>query len=117
MSRAAADAQREGASPKSAFQAPAELRELAFLRVRRLVGSGIEVAVAATHNHQAPDTLGFWGKALLYTVPYRTGIDPTYLRWVERRLAFAVKRAAEGARPDDGSNGGPASPVLPGGSQ
>lgn len=68
-------------------------------RVRRLVGNGIEVVVASTHNHQSPDTMGYWGPAILYAVPVKTGIDPAYQSVFERRLAVAVKKAAESARP------------------
>lgn len=68
-------------------------------RVRRLVGNGIEVAVASTHNHQGPDTMGYWGEAILYTFPCESGIDPAYQRVLERRLAASVKLAAERAEP------------------
>lgn len=69
------------------------------LRVRRLVGNGIEVAVASTHNHQSPDTMGYWGPAMLYALPYRSGIDLSYQRVLERRLAAAVFLAAQSAAP------------------
>ena len=68
-------------------------------RVRRLVGPGVAVVVAATHNHQGPDTLGYWGPAILHAVPARTGVDVAYQRGLERRLAQAVARAARAARP------------------
>ncbi len=68
-------------------------------RVRKLVGPGVQVAVASTHNHQSPDTMGYWGPAVLYALPHKTGIDLSYQRVLERRLAVAVHRAAERARP------------------
>lgn len=68
-------------------------------RIRGLVGRGVEVAVASTHNHQSPDTMGFWGRAILHAVPHRTGIDPAYLEVFERRLALSVALAASAARP------------------
>jgi hypothetical protein len=68
-------------------------------RVRRLVGNGIEVVVASTHNHQSPDTMGYWGEAILYMFPHTSGVDPGYMRVLEKRLALAVKRAADAAEP------------------
>ena len=68
-------------------------------RVRKLVGPGVQVAVASTHNHQGPDTMGYWGRALLYALPHESGIDLAYQRVLERRLAVAVMRAAERALP------------------
>ncbi|MBI4817125.1 MAG: hypothetical protein HY791_12760 [Deltaproteobacteria bacterium] len=68
-------------------------------RVRRLVGNGIEVVVASTHNHSSPDTLGFWGPAILYTLPHRSGIDPSYQATLEKRLAVVVRAAVRSARP------------------
>jgi hypothetical protein len=67
-------------------------------RVRRLVGNGIDVAVAATHNHQSPDTMGYWGRALLYALPVETGQMRAYQRVFERRLAACVALAARNAR-------------------
>lgn len=68
-------------------------------RVRRLVGNNIELAVASTHNHQSPDTMGYWGPAILYAVPYRSGVQVGYQRVFERRLAVCVARAARSAKP------------------
>lgn len=68
-------------------------------RVRQMVGSEIGVVVASTHNHASPDTIGFWGPAILYAVPHRSGLDPSYLAGVEQRLAQVVKKAAVRARP------------------
>lgn len=68
-------------------------------RVRRLLGPGIQTVVASTHNHQSPDTMGYWGKAILHAVPAQSGIDVGYQRVFERRLAQAVGRAAWSAQP------------------
>lgn len=67
-------------------------------RVRTLVGPSIDVAVVSTHNHQSPDTMGYWGEALLYAVPSESGLSPSYQKVFERRLAAAVERAASSAR-------------------
>ncbi|MBI2376370.1 MAG: hypothetical protein HYV07_20415 [Deltaproteobacteria bacterium] len=69
------------------------------LRVRALVGNGIDVILTSTHNHASPDTLGFWGPAILYAIPHRSGIDLRYQKIFERRLAEVVRRAASSARP------------------
>jgi hypothetical protein len=68
-------------------------------RVRRLVGSGVRVVVASTHNHQGPDTMGYWGKSILYALPVKSGVDPEYQRVLERRLAASVLLAARAAVP------------------
>jgi hypothetical protein len=68
-------------------------------RVRRLVGNGIEVAVASTHDHDGPDTMGYWGKSILHAVPTASGIDLQYQRALERRLAGSVALAAQSAVP------------------
>lgn len=50
------------------------------------------VMVAATHNHEGPDTLGLWGPN-----PIKSGVDPEYLKKVEAGCVAAVK-AADAAR-------------------
>ncbi|NOZ84863.1 MAG: hypothetical protein GXP49_01100 [Deltaproteobacteria bacterium] len=57
------------------------------------------ILVVAVHNHDAPDTIGYWGPALFKLVPVRCGVDPDYLRFVERMAALAVHRAANSAVP------------------
>jgi hypothetical protein len=61
-------------------------------RIReRLVGFKY-VLVSATHNHEAPDTLGLWGPN-----PLKSGVDPDYLKKIEAGCIDAVK-AADAAR-------------------
>jgi hypothetical protein len=43
--------------------------------------------------------MGYWGPAILYAVPYRTGVQVEYQRVFERRLAACVAKAAADARP------------------
>jgi hypothetical protein len=50
------------------------------------------VLVSSTHNHEGPDTLGLWGPN-----PFTSGIDPEYLKRVERGAADAVRRAEKAA--------------------
>lgn len=68
-------------------------------RVRALVGAGVEVAVASTHNHQSPDTMGYWGPALMHLVPVKTGLDRSYQRVLEQRLSQVVLRAIRATQP------------------
>jgi hypothetical protein len=65
-------------------------------QIRRLVRERMaaEVAVAATHVHQAPDTMGLWGPA-----PGVSGINPDYNRLVIERTAEAAVEAARSMRP------------------
>ncbi len=57
------------------------------------------IIIAATHNHDGPDTEGIWGPGLLGMVPTRSGVDQRYLDRVERRVARAILRAVARARP------------------
>lgn len=57
------------------------------------------IIVASTHNHAGPDTLGLWGSALLGMIPLKSGIDPEYMQWMERRVARAILQAVASARP------------------
>ncbi|HXD88745.1 MAG TPA: hypothetical protein VN641_19805 [Urbifossiella sp.] len=61
-------------------------------RVRKELPGFHYVLVAATHNHEGPDTLGLWGPN-----PLQTGVDPDYLKKVEAGCVAAVK-AADAAR-------------------
>src|SRR5437763_886958 len=45
------------------------------LRVREQLKGFDHVLVSSTHNHEAPDTLGLWGKS-----PFQSGVDPEYLK-------------------------------------
>lgn len=57
------------------------------------------IIVASTHNHQAPDTIGFWGRGLFGAIPICSGVDPVYMRKVEQAVIDAISQAAERARP------------------
>jgi Neutral/alkaline non-lysosomal ceramidase, N-terminal len=46
------------------------------------------VLVSSTHNHEGPDTLGLWGQN-----PFKSGVDPDYLKQVEAGIVKAVKDA------------------------
>lgn len=46
------------------------------------------VLVSSTHNHEGPDTMGIWGPS-----PFRTGIDPDYMRRLIDACVQAVNEA------------------------
>lgn len=50
--------------------------------------------VAATHTHAGPDTLGLYGPK-----PLVTGTDPSYLGWVEERIAATAADAVRAMQP------------------
>jgi hypothetical protein len=52
------------------------------------------VLVSATHNHEGPDTLGLWGPS-----PFKSGIDPDFMKRVEGGCVDAVKAAAGSLKP------------------
>ena len=56
--------------------------------------AGADVIVAATHDHEAPDTMGLWGPA-----PGVSGLDEQYNQFVIERVAEAAAEAVRGLRP------------------
>lgn len=74
------------------------------------MGSMLNVHMAATHTHQAPDTMGLWG-----TIPVKNGRDPAYMAQMEQGVADAVVAAvrakteatlawAQGSKPNSHSD-------------
>ncbi len=58
--------------------------------------AGSQLVVACTHVHEGPDTLGLWGPSAL-----ETGVDASYLDWVDHKIAetaIAATRALQPAR-------------------
>ncbi len=62
--------------------------------VRRQLPGYKYVLVSSTHNHEGADTLGLWGKS-----PFKSGVDPDYLKRVEDGAARAVQRAEKALKP------------------
>jgi hypothetical protein len=58
-------------------------------RVRKELPGFDYVLVSSTHNHHGPDTMGLWGEN-----PFKSGVEPNFLQYVERQIVSAV-RAAE----------------------
>ena len=65
------------------------------------------ILVAATHNHEGPDTLGLWGPT-----PLQSGIDPEYLKKVEAGCALAVTAADRARKPATARIGTASDPAL-----
>lgn len=57
-------------------------------RVRQKLPQYDYVLVSSTHNHEGPDTLGLWGPH-----PLQSGVDPSYLKFVEKQIVAAVRQA------------------------
>jgi len=62
--------------------------------VRRRLPGFIYVLVSSTHNHEGPDTIGLWGPS-----PFKSGVDPSYMKFVAEQIAKAVHDAEAGCRP------------------
>ena len=57
------------------------------------------VLLVCTHNHQSPDTIGLWGRALFDLLPYSTGLDPAYMDRLEKDILATVEQALADIRP------------------
>lgn len=53
-----------------------------------------EILVAATHNHEGPDSIGAWGENFM-----KDGKYPKYLRFVDRMIAQSITEAAKNIAP------------------
>lgn len=58
--------------------------------IRRQLDGFAYVLVAATHNHEAPDTIGLWGPS-----PIKTGVDPAYTKQLIAGCIKAIELARE----------------------
>src|SRR5262249_26495323 len=77
------------------------------VRIRKELADFHYVLVSSTHNHEGPDTLGLWGSN-----PFKSGIDPAYVKMVEERIVDAVKQAAKTAEPVTARIGTATAPEL-----
>ncbi len=56
---------------------------------------GIDYAVICnTHNHEAPDVIGMWGKGVL-----KTGVNKEWLAFIKQEAVASISEAAARARP------------------
>jgi len=63
-------------------------------KVRTRAPETTHVIVAATHDHEGPDTMGLWGPT-----PLVSGIDERYLEWVDERIAATAAEAVRSLEP------------------
>jgi len=52
------------------------------------------LAVMSTHSHETPDLVGLWGKT-----PFRSGVDPRYLKQVQEAIRQSLEQARGRMRP------------------
>jgi hypothetical protein len=64
------------------------------LRIRARLPKLHYVLVASTHNHEAPDVIGMWGRSLV-----QRGVDEQYLDLVIERTVQAIEQAQEKLAP------------------
>ena len=57
-------------------------------KVKAQASDVTHVIVAATHDHEGPDTLGLWGPT-----PFGTGMDEKYMDWLQARIASTAAEA------------------------
>lgn len=50
--------------------------------------------VASTHDHEAPDLMGLWGKT-----PFKSGINPEYLKYVKSQAVQSIVEAVKSMKP------------------
>jgi hypothetical protein len=65
-----------------------------IVSVRRRLPNFTYVLVSSTHNHEGPDTIGLWGSS-----PFKSGVDPAYMKSVEEQVTRAVREAQTATRP------------------
>lgn len=60
--------------------------------------AGVDLLVmAATHNHQAPDTAGQWGPGK--PAPTTSGVSPSFLQKIEEQTVAGIEEAVAALRP------------------
>lgn len=60
---------------------------------------GPRTLIQATHNHEGPDTIGYWGWGVQGVFPLTSGRDPAYIGRVQDAIAECLARAMREARP------------------
>jgi hypothetical protein len=77
------------------------------VRVRQGLPGFHYVLVTSTHNHEGPDTLGLWGPN-----PFKSGVDPEYMKKVEAQIVQAVQDADKAKQPVTAKIGTATAPEL-----
>lgn len=68
-----------------------------IIDIRKQIPSGAGITyliVTSTHNHEAPDMLGLWGKS-----PLRSGINREYTAFVKKQIVTSIESAVSAMRP------------------
>jgi hypothetical protein len=76
-------------------------------RVRKQLPGFRYVLITSTHNHEGPDTLGLWGPGA-----FQSGVDPDYMKTVERQIVKAVTDADAARKPVSVLHGTATAPEL-----
>lgn len=76
-------------------------------RIRAQLPGFAYVLVSSTHNHEGPDTLGLWGPN-----PLQSGVDPEYMKRLERECVAAIQAADAARKPARARIGRAADPSL-----
>lgn len=76
-------------------------------KIRKDLAGFDHVMVSATHNHEGPDTMGLWGSS-----PFRSGIDPDYMKTLHNGIIDAVKKADQKRQSATAKIGTQAAPEL-----
>ncbi|MBX3421923.1 MAG: neutral/alkaline non-lysosomal ceramidase N-terminal domain-containing protein [Pirellulaceae bacterium] len=79
----------------------------AVLEIRQQLPGFNYVMVAASHNHEGPDTMGLWGPS-----PFKSGVDPAYMKQLVDGCVQAVRDADAAAVACKASYGTAQSEVL-----
>jgi hypothetical protein len=69
------------------------------VRLRSLISADFpgRIQVVTTHNHEGPDTMGYWGPGVF--VPVQRGLDQDWLAKSFQDVAHGVNRAIKSAEP------------------
>ena len=78
------------------------LRKFHVDQIRKRVAGGLpgeEILIFTTHTHDAPDTIGYWGKRRWGFLPVESGINPEYMEQVQSQTCACIQAARESAVP------------------
>ncbi len=81
-------------------------------RIRKQLKDYYYVLVSSTHNHEAPDVIGIWGRT-----PAHNGVDPKYLDLVVQKTVEAIRQAEKNLEPARAFYGTAEAPSLLGDSR
>lgn len=65
--------------------------------IRKMIPSNLGITytiIASTHDHEAPDLMGLWGKT-----PFRSGVNREYMRFAKQQTVKSIEQAVKSLRP------------------